>query len=230
MNKKTIPSSTISNENQWGAEAVLVKDKWLSFDVIKKIRNPKEYRIAQIDQELRSSRTISESRLIIEAKKIGVRTPYIYEIDIPNTTIIMEEIEGELVKDILKQQIPLNEKQELAKNIGQQVGKLHSNDIIHGDLTTSNMVQDEDGVIIFIDFGLGKFSKAIEDKAVDILLMKKCFISTHTKNSDELFASFQRGYYNTMEKAKSVLKRAVKVEARGRHLKEEELINEYLLS
>jgi N6-L-threonylcarbamoyladenine synthase/protein kinase Bud32 len=220
--------NTVTDE--WGAEAILVKDNWLGFNVIKKIRIPKKYRISQIDQELRNSRTISESRLIIEAKKIGVRTPYIYEIDIPNTTIVMEKIEGELVKRTLKQQNPIKEKQELVNKIGQQVGKLHTNDIIHGDLTTSNIMSDKEKNITFIDFGLGKFSNAIEDKAVDILLLKKCFISTHTEVSKELFESFQRGYYLTMKNAKSILKRAVKVEARGRHLKEEALVNEYLLS
>lgn len=230
MHRETKTKDSNSGAEEWGAEAILVKDNWLGFNVIKKIRIPKKYRIPQIDQELRNSRTISESRLIIEAKKIGVRTPYVYEIDIPNTTIIMEEIEGELVKKILKQQIAIKEKQELVNEIGQQVGKLHSNDIIHGDLTTSNIMSDTEKKITFIDFGLGKISKAIEDKAVDILLMKKCFMSTHTEISKELFESFQMGYYITMKNAKSVLRRAVKVEARGRHLKEEALVTEYLLS
>ena len=230
MHKETKTKESNSREEEWGAEAILVKDNWLGFNVIKKIRIPKKYRIPQIDQELRNSRTISESRLLVEAKKIGVRTPYVYEIDIPNTTIVMEEIEGELVKKTLKLQIDIKEKQELVNEIGQQVGKLHSSDIIHGDLTTSNIISDTEKKITFIDFGLGKISNAVEDKAVDILLIKKCFISTHTEISKELFESFQRGYYITMKNAKSVLKRAVKVEARGRHLKEETLVSEYLLS
>jgi N6-L-threonylcarbamoyladenine synthase/protein kinase Bud32 len=230
LHKETKTKGSNSRAEEWGAEAILVKDNWLGFNIIKKIRIPKKYRIPQIDQELRNSRTISESRLIIEAKKIGVKTPHIYEIDIPNTTIIMEEIEGELVKKILKQQSAIKEKQELVYEIGQQVGKLHSNDIIHGDLTTSNIVCDTENKITFIDFGLGKISNAVEDKAVDILLIKKCFISTHTEISKELFDSFQKGYYVTMKNAKSILRRAVKVEARGRHLKEEALVSEYLLS
>ena len=230
MHKETKTKESNSREEEWGAEAILVKDNWLGFNVIKKIRIPKKYRIPQIDQELRNSRTISESRLLVEAKKIGVRTPYVYEIDIPNTTIVMEEIEGELVKKTLKLQIDIKEKQELVNEIGQQVGKLHSSDIIHGDLTTSNIISDTEKKITFIDFGLGKISNAVEDKAVDILLIKKCFISTHTEISKELFESFQMGYYITMKNAKSVLKRAVKVEARGRHLKEETLVSEYLLS
>jgi Kae1-associated kinase Bud32 len=215
--------------DRWGAEAILVKDKWFDFDVMRKIRTPKKYRISQIDNELRNSRTIIESRLLIAAKKIGVQTPFIYEIDMNKSTIVMEYIEGKLVKDILKEDRPKKDKVELVMELGKLVGKLHSNDIIHGDLTTSNIVKSGHK-LVFIDFGLGKFSKAIEDKAVDILLIKKCFISTHTQIWKGLFFSFQEGYYQSMKGAKSVLKRAIKVEARGRHLRENQLINDYLLS
>jgi len=214
---------------RWGAEAILVKEKWFDFDVMRKIRTPKKYRISQIDDELRNSRTIIESRLLIAAKKIGVLTPFIFEIDMNKTTIVMEFINGKLVKDILKADETKKNKIELVKELGRLVGKLHTNDIIHGDLTTSNIVKSRNK-LVFIDFGLGKFSKAVEDKAVDILLIKKCFISTHTQIWRELFFSFQEGYYRSMKSAKSVLKRAIKVEARGRHLREDQVINDYLLS
>lgn len=222
--------NSLQEENDiWGAEAQLYKGKWFGFSVIKKVRIPKKYRIANIDNELRTSRTISESKLLITAKKVGVNTPIVFEIDLEDTIIIMENIEGVLVKDWLKSCKKINEQIELVKRIGEKVGILHTNDIIHGDLTTSNIiVQNND--LYFIDFGLGKFSKAIEDKAVDILLMKKCFTSTHTHIDRELFLAFQEGYKTTMGKANSVLKRAAKVESRGRHLKEEQVINQYLVS
>ena len=213
----------------WGAEAILVKDKWFDFNVMRKIRIPKKYRISQIDDELRNNRTIIESRLIIAAKKLGVQTPFIFEIDMNKATIVMEYIEGNLVKGILKSDISKEKKLELVKEIGSLVGILHSNDIIHGDLTSSNILNSKDR-LVFIDFGLGKFSKAIEDKAVDILLIKKCFISTHTQIWKELFVSFQEGYYQSMKSAKNVLRRVIKVEARGRHLREDQIINDYLLS
>ena len=91
-----------NSADRWGAEAILVKDKWFDFDVMRKIRTPKKYRINQIDDELRNSRTIIESRLLIAAKKIGVQTPFIFEIDMNKATIVMEYIQGKLVKDILK--------------------------------------------------------------------------------------------------------------------------------
>ncbi|MFW9852763.1 MAG: KEOPS complex kinase/ATPase Bud32 [Candidatus Thorarchaeota archaeon] len=225
-NSKEVSEDSV---NRWGAEAILVKDKWFDFDVMRKIRTPKKYRISQIDDELRNSRTIIESRLLIAAKKIGVQTPFIFEIDIDKATIVMEFINGKLVKDILKADETKKNKVDVVKELGRLVGKLHTNDIIHGDLTTSNIVKSGNK-LVFIDFGLGKFSKAIEDKAVDILLIKKCFISTHTQIWRELFFSFQEGYYENMKNAKSILKRVIKVEARGRHLREDQVISDYLLS
>ncbi len=215
--------------DSWGAEAFLFKECWFGFNVIKKTRIPKKYRISEIDEELRISRTIAESKLLIAAKKIGVKTPNVFEIDLDDTSIIMENIDGILVKDWLKSTKSLDEKLKLVRQIGDKVGILHTNDIIHGDLTTSNILI-RDNELIFIDFGLGKFSQTIEDKAVDILLMKKCFTSTHTQSDKEFFFAFQEGYRKTMDKAISVFRRTAKAEARARHLKEDQVISHYLVS
>ncbi len=221
-------SSSNLSKDKWGAEAILSRSDWLDYKAIKKIRIPKKYRIAPLDLELRKSRTVTESKLLVSAKKNGVLTPYIFEIDIINTTIVMENIEGNLVKSILDSEVGLQKKLNIVKKIGIQVGKLHNNDIIHGDLTTSNILE-HDSKLVFIDFGLGKFSVAIEDKAVDILLIKKCFISTHTEYNREFFLVFQEGYKETVSNFKTIFRRAVKVEARGRHLNEEQLFSDYLL-
>jgi len=227
-------STNISNEvseiktyDNWGAEAILVKIDWLGFKAIKKVRIAKKYRIKELDEHLRKSRTIIESRLLHMAKEVGVRTPYIYEVNINKKTIIMEYIEGIQTKDFLNNpQISLQNKLSLVKSIGKYVGLLHKNHIIHGDLTTSNIILKE-REIIFIDFGLGKFSKDIEDKGVDFLLMKKCFISTHTDHWKEFFFAFQDGYMETMNQALAVFNRAIKIEARGRHLHEQKIISAY---
>ena len=222
-------NNKIDSDLKWGAEATLEKGRWLGLDVIRKIRKPKKYRLSQLDNELRNSRTIIESRLLIAAKNIDVQTPYIYEVNLNEATIVMENIEGILVKDSLNSEVSEKEKIKIVERIGELVGKLHTNEIIHGDLTTSNILLHENQ-LIFIDFGLGKFSNAIEDQAVDILLIKKCFTSTHTNKSQEYFHAFQEGYKKTKSKAITIFKRAAKVEARGRHLKEEQVIKDFLIS
>ena len=162
-----------SKENKWGAEAILQRDNWLEYQVLRKIRIPKTYRIEQIDNNLRRSRTISESKLLVASRDAGVKTPFIFDIDLETATITMEYIEGQLVKDLLNSSGNFEEKIYSISLMGRNVGKLHSKDIIHGDLTTSNVLI-ENQELVFIDFGLGKFSKAVEDKAVDVLLIKKC--------------------------------------------------------
>jgi len=217
------------NYDEWGAEAIIVKSKWFGLEIIKKIRVSKEYRLKQIDESLRQSRTIAETRLLVASKKAGIKTPYVFEVDLENHIIIMENINGEKVKEVLYKGILLDEKLKLVYTIGELVGKLHKNDIIHGDLTTSNIIFYKD-ILYFIDFGLGKFSKTIEDKAVDVLLMKKCFTSTHSEYSKEFFFAFQKGYKKIVSNSTSILKRTLKAEARGRHLKESDINCDYLLS
>ena len=217
------------NYDEWGAEAIIVKSKWFGLEIIKKIRVSKEYRLKQIDESLRQSRTIAETRLLVASKKAGIKTPHVFEVDLENHIIIMENINGEKVKEVLYKGILLDEKLKLVYTIGELVGKLHKNDIIHGDLTTSNILFYKD-ILYFIDFGLGKFSKTIEDKAVDVLLMKKCFTSTHSEYSKEFFFAFQKGYKKIASNSASILKRTLKAEARGRHLKERDINCDYLLS
>ena len=226
-----MPGTTNFHQNydEWGAEAIIVKGKWFGLEIIKKIRVSKEYRIKQIDESLRQNRTIAETRLLVASKKAGIKTPHVFEVDLENHIITMENIKGEKVKEVLSKEIFFDEKLNLVYTIGELVGKLHKNDIIHGDLTTSNILFFEDN-LYFIDFGLGKFSKTIEDKAVDVLLMKKCFTSTHSEYSKEFFLAFQKGYKKIVSNSASILKRTIKAEARGRYLKESDINCDYLLS
>ncbi|MHA1866200.1 MAG: KEOPS complex kinase/ATPase Bud32 [Candidatus Heimdallarchaeaceae archaeon] len=213
----------------WGAEAELTKIKWFGLEAIKKVRISKKYRISEIDEILRKKRTITEAKLLISAKKAKVQTPFVYDIETKKRTIIMEFINGTKVKDFLKsKEIDKKVKRELMEEIGKKVGLLHSNGLIHGDLTTSNILI-KNNKLVFIDFGLGKFSNEIEDKAVDVLLMKKCLTSTHAEDNKEYFYAFQKGYISSYIKGSEILKRALKVEARGRHLKESDVISEYIL-
>jgi len=107
--------NSIRKHDSWGAEAFLFKEQWFGFEVIKKVRSPKKYRIKDIDIELRNSRTITESKLLIAAKKVGVKTPSIFEINLEDTSIIMENIDGVLVKEWLKNCDDFPKQSELVK-------------------------------------------------------------------------------------------------------------------
>ncbi len=194
-----------------GAEAILYKN---NNELIKE-RIKKDYRLRQIDEKLRRTRTRSEAKLLEKARVINV--PRIIKVDEKNNKIIMEFINGELLKDILDK---LNKKIliKICREIGRNIALLHDNDIVHGDLTTSNMIL-RDEKVYFIDFGLGFISRKVEDKAVDLHLMKQALESKHYKIFYVAYKSVIDGYKKSKD-FKEVIKRLENVESRGRYKRE----------
>ncbi len=187
-----------------GAEAELKKDG----DAIIKNRIAKGYRLEELDKALRKKRTRQEARLLREARRAGVATPQIIEEH--ENSIKMQYIYGRKVMDIL------DEQQEIATLIGKNIGKLHSYNIIHGDLTTSNMIFDE-GKLFFIDFGLGFVSKREEDKANDLYLLEEVLESTHFAVFKKVWKMIIDAYKSQYPEGEEVIKVLLKVEKRGRY-------------
>lgn len=188
-----------------GAEAVLRKEGRL----LVKDRIKKGYRIHQLDEKIRKARTKAESKLLREARRAGVLTPHI--IDESGYNIKMEFIAGKKVKDILDK----NNMAVICRAIGESVAKLHNRDIIHGDLTTSNMILKGDKLYI-IDFGLGFFSSRPEDKATDLRLLKQALESTHFSllpRAWQIILNAYRRHYPSEE----VIKVLQRIEKRGRY-------------
>src|SRR3989344_7477030 len=186
-----------------GAEAILYQKK----NRLIKERIPKTYRIKEIDDKLRKFRTRREGKIL---EKASINVPKVFNIDDNNMKIEMEFIPGKLLKDILDD-LSVSERNKICKQIGEEISKLHDQNIIHGDLTTSNMIYYQDK-IYFIDFGLSFFSHKIEDKAVDLHLLKQALESKHYKHFESSFKTILSAYKN-----KEVLSRLEIVEKRGRY-------------
>jgi Kae1-associated kinase Bud32 len=198
-----------------GAEAHIIKSTFHDKAVVEKKRISKKYRIKEIDQMLISHRTREEAKLIIESRKTGISVPLIYDINLFDGIITMEYIPGEKIKKILSS---LDEKERinLCKKIGKNIAKMHLNDIIHGDLTTSNMIFYDDK-IFFIDFGLGCKSVEAEDKGVDLHVLMEAFESTHSEFPD-CFQNVLKGYKSLMkERSKEVIDKIDDIIRRGRY-------------
>jgi TP53 regulating kinase-like protein len=217
-----------------GAEAVLEKESFadryfpssdLKIYLVLKKRVKKGYRIDPIDHALRRTRTILESRLMHEAKRY-VRTPTIFEIDTDECVIVMEYIDGNRVKEFLND-LPPEKRGNLCFEIGKIVGNLHKNGIIHGDLTTSNMIY-QSGEIYLIDFGLGEFSGEIEAQGVDLHLLKEALRSTHYAHFREDFSWMLKGYEDVVgkERKEELIRRIEEIERRGRYVKRNRVRNE----
>lgn len=187
-----------------GAEAVLTKKDGF---VIKE-RIKKGYRLSALDEKLRKSRTRKEASLLREARRAGVDTPEIVEEG--GFSIKMKHIEGERVKDALSEiNCP-----DICKKIGEAAGKLHSSNIIHGDLTTSNMIVKGDKLYL-IDFGLGFSSSKAEDKAMDLHLLREALESTHFSIAEKAWQEILKNY--AYGEADKVIKTLSKIEKRGRY-------------
>jgi TP53 regulating kinase-like protein len=204
-----------------GAEASLYLEMWHDRKVIKKTRHPKAYRIAELDNMIRSQRTVHEPNIMHKAKQAGVPTPTIFMVDAQEATVIMEFVEGKQVKEVLNS-FSAEEQQRICHTIGVMVGRLHKNGIIHGDLTTSNMILTPSGRIVFVDFGLSERSTELEPKGVDIHLLKRALNSTHYMYAKQCFDAVMNGYAEAVgkEEAKNVFQKIREIEKRGRYVAE----------
>jgi TP53 regulating kinase-like protein len=204
-----------------GAEANLYLAKWHGRKVVIKKRLAKKYRPPKLDKHIRTYRTVHEPQLIHEAKKAGVPTPIIFMVDLKKTTIIMEFIKGKQIKQLLNE-VSASEREKLCIKIGELAGKLHNYGIVHGDLTTSNMILNSEGKIFFLDFGLGEKTKELEARGVDLHLMKRALQSTHFSFADKCFKAIIEGYSRIVgaNAAKNVLDKVREIERRGRYVAE----------
>lgn len=189
-----------------GAEAKL----FLEEDKILKQRFPKKYRIKQIDEKLRGFRTRREAKILQKLEAIDFSAPKLIKSD-DKENLIIEKIDGKLIKDILEK----SDYKRLCAEIGKKIAVLHNNSIIHGDLTTSNMIFNKE--VYFIDFGLSFFSEKAEDKAVDLHLLKEGLESKHYRIWEDCFKCALDAYRKEAKKSSETLKRLEAVEKRGRY-------------
>jgi len=188
-----------------GAEAILYKEN----NYVVKERIKKSYRINEMDIKLRKLRTRREGKLLQKSEN----SPNVFEVDDKKMKIKMEFLDGKLLKDILDN-LNKNKRNLLLREIGGKVAMMHDKNIIHGDLTTSNMILKNK--IYFIDFGLGFESNKIEDKAVDLHLLRQALESKHHRHFEESFNEFLEGY-KLSKNWKEVLNRLKNVGLRGRY-------------
>jgi Kae1-associated kinase Bud32 len=201
-----------------GAEARLDSSIWMGRSVVNKQRVVKSYRHPLLDKNLQTFRLKNEVRLMLEARRVGIAVPVIYSVDIADSRIVMEEIPGMRVKDALET-MPMDEAEWVCRRIGEIAAKMHANDIVHGDLTTSNMLLDGDRIVV-IDFSLGSRSSELEDKGVDMHLLEEAYHSAHYRRS-ELYEAVKDSYVKTYPAGADVLKKVREIEKRGRYTRKE---------
>jgi Kae1-associated kinase Bud32 len=188
-------------EERRGAEAVVE----IGENEVVKTRVKKGYRIKELDDRLRSERTRAEAKIMSEARKLGIPTPIIY--DVGRFDLVMERIHGDQLKAVISEKN--------ARKAGVLVGRLHAGGIIHGDLTTSNMIVNGEKIYL-IDFGLSFWDEMLESRGVDVHVFYQTLVSSH-EGYQQLMDAFAVGYRSTFKGADEVLDRVREIEYRGRY-------------
>jgi len=183
-----------------GAEAAVTVEA----DRVLKRRLPKGYRHPDLDDRLRRERTVAEARLTVAARRQGVPTPLVRDVDLEAATLTLQRV-GEA--DLAERLSPAR-----ARAVGAHLAALHGAGLVHGDPTTRNVrVGDR---TYLIDFGLGSHSRHVEDHAMDLHV----FAGSVRGTADEpgtLLDAFEAGYADAGEPA--VLDRLREIEGRGRY-------------
>jgi TP53 regulating kinase and related kinases len=228
-----------------GAEGRLYKTTYLLPDIpcALKYRPSKPYRHPILDQRLTRHRILSEARILAKCQREGIVVPAVYAINETAGWLMLEWIQGEPVRAKINEWLALKagtnieedaQLKGLMRRVGAAVAKLHRISVIHGDLTTSNMMlrpwPEEaanghleakesvlDGEVVIIDFGLASQNASVqdEDRAVDLYVLERAFGSTHPK-AECAFSELLEAYAEAYKQGSAVLKKLEDVRLRGR--------------
>ena len=172
----------------------------------------------ELDDRMRTARTLHEAELLSASKAMGVATPLVFHVDPKAYTIVMQHLDGPRLKELLAGERP---RTDLCAVMGSYLARLHSHGVAHGDPTTSNLIFTQ-GRLAFIDFGLSHRSEAVEDLAVDLHLVKEVFQSAHSSVSKDAIEAFRGGYFGERgSAAEEIWERATDIERRGRYARAE---------
>jgi len=200
-----------------GAEAEIYLHHWYGGVAVRKNRIPKPYRVAALDSTIRRNRTLHETNLMHEARKVGIPVPVIQHLDPDESSFIMEYVDGPTLKEELYV-LPPGLRRRRCAELGRIVAQMHDGGLVHGDLTISNVLS-QNGKLFLIDFGLGGFSNELEDRGVDLLLLNRAMKSTHVKFHEEIFGAFLKGYSAVVGKKRKaeIVAKVHEIERRGRY-------------
>lgn len=203
-----------------GAEASLRKVDWWGFPALLKERDLKTYRPKALDERIRRERTRTEARLLVDARRLGVRTPMVYDIDLPRHRLILEELPGPTLRELLENpDLPADDLPLAVRAFGRALGLLHAGSIAHGDLTSSNVLFPDGprGSPAFLDLSMGTRSPGLEELGIDLHLVEED-LKALSARSDVLVRAFHEGYDGgNPSGAKDVRARAKAIRGRVRY-------------
>ena len=209
-----IRTSTRPLPKNMGAESRIEFIDYRGRSAVRKVRIQKKYREAGLDGNLRRERLRNEVNIIARLAEIGIDVPVIYDVDMEEAVVIYEKLGGSVLRDLFTQKISLDT---IMENLGSTVGRMHENEITHGDLTASNIIVEEGGRLNLIDTSLGRIDSRFEDMAVDLYLLTES-IKVYRSDWKSLFSDFLTGYQKNCAYSDQVQESMKDVEKRRRYV------------
>lgn len=204
-----------------GAEAILIKGLWRGYEAVAKYRPSKPYRLRELDDRIRQGRTSLEARLLHACRRLGVPAPTLLFVDPGSAVLLMDYIPGIRLSDGLPR---IDDLRGIFERLGRYTGVLHENGVIHGDLTLANVLLWGNKEYL-IDFGLGAFTRNLEDQGVDVHLMLRSLESLYPSLAESLYRDFMDGYAGARgnDAARRVEGKVREIRMRGRYVSERRL-------
>jgi len=203
-----------------GAEATLRRVEWMGLPALLKERETKSYRAKALDERLRRERTRTEARLLVDARRLGVRTPLVYDVDLARHRLVLEQLPGPTLRELLENpEVPTSQLADAVRRLGESLGRLHAGGISHGDLTSSNVLfpNGPEGAPAFLDLSMGSRSPGLEELGIDLHLVEEDLKSLHD-GAESLIRAFHDGYAaGNPTGAKDVRARAKAIRGRVRY-------------
>jgi TP53 regulating kinase-like protein len=166
-----------------GAEAEVWAGTWMGLDAVRKLRRPRKWRHPDLDIRLGYRRMMSESRLLIRLKRRGVNVPAVWDLDPESGRIILERMPGLPLIEILRSDEYSQDFIDMAlRNTGALIRRLHREAITHGDLSTNNILVDENANPSLIDFGLAAIDYEIERFGIDLHVIDEILGASHPEH------------------------------------------------
>jgi len=204
-----------------GAEAKLYRGIYAGVDAVYKYRVPKKYRHPQLDARIRAYRTLREARALMDAGINGIPAPAVLLVEPEEALIVMEHVEGRLLGEVLEH-VSGRQLEALFHMLGRIAGRMHKAGLIHGDLTTSNIIVTRDSRLVLIDFGLSSKSRRLEDRGIDVHVLLRSLESTVPEAAEHAYKSFLEGYGEEagISIAEEIAEKVREIRMRGRYVAE----------
>ena len=151
-----------------GAEAEVWRGTWMGQPAVRKQRRLRSWRHPDLDDRLGRRRMLAEARLMVRLYKSGLNIPVLYDCDIKEQQLVMSNVPGRPLIELLNDDsIDDATMMKHLQTAGYSIRMLHRQAIVHGDLSTNNIMITPSGEAVLIDFGLAKIEFETELYGID---------------------------------------------------------------